>query len=75
MMTILFDEAETRGEAKGRANILAELIKKKIARRKSFDQIVDECESTPEEVRPVYDSIMAEMTAQKVQDVSKILTE
>lgn len=87
MMTILFDEAEARGKAigkaigeangevKGRANKLAEIIKKKIVRKKSFDQIVDECESTPEEVRPVYDSIMAEMTAQEVQDASKVLTE
>ena len=85
MMTILFDEAEARGEARGKAigeargkaigeargkaigeargeaKKLLEQIKKKIIKNKSFEQIVDECESTEEEIRPIYESVMAEM--------------
>ena len=71
-MTILFDEAEergiaigeergeARGEARGERNNLLALIKKKISRHKTFEQIVDECESTPAEIRPLYESVLAE---------------
>ena len=77
MMTILFDEAEARGEARGKAigetigeargkaigeaARLLEIVKKKVIKNKSFEQIVDECESTEEEIRPIYESVMAEM--------------
>ena len=44
----------------GEINNLSEIIRKKIARNKSFDTIVDECESTPEIIRPLYDRILAE---------------
>ena len=61
MMTILFDEAEARGER----NRLLQMIRKKIARNKSFEQIVEECESTADEIRPLYDSALAEMDEQR----------
>ena len=59
-----YDEAKERekereeGFEEGDKNRLASQIEKKIRRRKSFDQIVDECESTEAEIRPIYDGIM-----------------
>ena len=43
------------------AKRLLEIVKKKIIKNKSFEQIVDECESTEDEIRPLYDSLIAEM--------------
>ncbi len=44
----------------GETNTLSNQIRKKVARNKSFETIVDECESTPEIIRPLYDRILAE---------------
>ena len=66
-METVFERREARGEArgevKGRNNRLIEQIKKKLARDKTFEQIVDECESTPDEIRPFYEKILEEMKA------------
>lgn len=63
MLTIFFDEAEERGKI----NNLLFLIRKKIDRNKSFDQIVDECESTPDEIRPLYEKVISEKLATEGQ--------
>ena len=60
MMTILFDEAEARGEARGEFKKLFDQVKKKVLKNKSLEQIIDECESTEEEIRPIYDSVLKE---------------
>ena len=52
---------ETKGVNKGETNKITELVRKKIVKNKSFDQIVDECESTPEEIRPIYTQLLAEL--------------
>ena len=62
-METVFERREARGEVKGRNNRLIEQIKKKLARDKTFEQIVDECESTPDEIRPFYEKILEEMKA------------
>ena len=48
-------------EARGERNKITELVRKKIVKNKSFDQIVNECESTPEEIRPIYTQLLAEL--------------
>ena len=71
MMTILF-EAEARAEARGRAigkaigerNRIIEQVRKKIAKNKSFEQIVEECESTREEIYPIYHQLISRSNIQ-----------
>ena len=58
MITVL-----DRREARGRENLLIDLIRKKASRNMAFDQIVAECESTPEEIRPYYDEIIRKRQA------------
>ena len=55
-----WDKGTKNGIAIGETNTLSNQIRKKVARNKSFDTIVDECESTPEIIRPLYDRILAE---------------
>ena len=38
-----------------------ELIRKKMQKKKSLEQIADELETTPEEIRPIYNEIAREM--------------
>lgn len=61
MLTILFDEAEAKGEARGEKKKLFEQVKKKISKKKTLEQIIDECKSTETEIRPIYDAMIAEM--------------
>ena len=56
MFTLLFDEAEAKGEAKGEANSIAELIVKKVKKGKAIEQIADEMETTPAEIKKYYDA-------------------
>ena len=56
MYTILFDEAEERGEARGKAIGEAGIVIKKVQKGKTLDQIADEMETTPEEIRKYYDA-------------------
>ena len=71
MMTILF-EAEARAEARGRAigkaigerSRIIEQVRKKIAKNKTFEEIVEECESTPAEIYPIYHQLITKMNIQ-----------
>ena len=52
MFTIMFDEAEARGEARKEAKI----VSKKVQKGKTLQEIADEMETTPDEVRKYYDA-------------------
>ncbi len=45
---------------KSETNKLKDLVRKRIVKNKSFDQNVDECESTPEEIRSINTQLLAE---------------
>ena len=62
MFTIMFDEAEergkaigeARGEARGEAKNEVRIVLKKIQKGKTLEQIADEMETTPDEIRKYY---------------------
>ncbi|MDD6038281.1 MAG: transposase, partial [bacterium] len=63
------EEALEEGREEGREEgiILGreELIRKKILKQKSLEQIADELEETPDEIRPLYDRIVKEIQKQE----------
>ena len=78
MFTLLFDEAEARGkaegEAKGEAKSKAELIVKKVEKGKAIEQIADEMETTPAEIKKYYDAACKYITEYSGKElVSKIV--
>ena len=60
-METIIDRYEARGKAEGDAGRLLLQIHRKIEKNKPFEQIVDECESTEEEIRPFYEKAMKEL--------------
>lgn len=66
-METIIDRYEARGfkngETHGENKRLTLIIRKKVAKKKPFETIVEECESTPEEVRPIYEQILREQQA------------
>ena len=74
MFTLLFDEAEAKGEARGEANSIAELIVKKVKKGKAIEQIADEMETTPAEIKKYYDAACKYITEYSGKElVSKIV--
>ena len=70
MFTLLFDEAEAKGEA----NSIAELIVKKVKKGKAIEQIADEMETTPAEIKKYYDAACKYITEYSGKElVSKIV--
>ena len=55
-----FIATEEKGIEQGDRNRIMQQVRKKMAKNKSFDQIVEECESTPEEIRPIYTWLLSE---------------
>ena len=74
MFTLLFDEAEAKGEARGEANSITELIVKKVKKGKAIEQIADEMETTPAEIKKYYDAACKYITEYSGKElVSKIV--
>lgn len=55
------EEAAEEGEKNGMQKKLQDLIRKKIIKRKSLEQIADELEELPDDIRPIYEQIKKEM--------------
>ena len=88
MYTLLFDEAEERGEKRGvargeargkaigKASSAAEIVSKKVQKGKTLEQVADEMETTPEEIRKYYDAAckyISSFTGEEL--IEKILSE
>lgn len=50
------------GEKDGMRKKLNELIRKKLLRGKSLEQIADELEETPDDIRTLYEQLQAELS-------------
>ena len=55
------EEAIEEGIELGRAEEICELIRKKMQKKKSLEQIADDLEKTPDTIRPIYDQIAKEL--------------
>ena len=80
MYTLLFDEAEERGradgEVRGEARNEAKIVSKKVQKGKTLEQVADEMETTPEEIRKFYDAAckyISSFTGEEL--IEKILSE
>ena len=75
MMTILFDEAEKRGEARGEARGKAEIIAKKAQNGKSLEQTADEMETSPDVIRKYYEAAVKYVSKYTGEElINKILS-
>ena len=54
-------EAAEEGREEGMQKKMHELVRKKLLKNKSLDQIADELEETPDVIRPLYEQIKEEM--------------
>lgn len=63
------EEATEKGRAEGRKEGIQtkrhELIEKKLLKRKSLEQIAEELEEDPDELRPLYERMRRELEAQR----------